>query len=78
MGEKWGGQAERVYLVRSARFEPAPRLDLAAENVLEVRWWTLEELLAAGDAVFAPRRLPTLLRDLLANGPPAEPLDVGV
>jgi TDG/mug DNA glycosylase family protein len=77
LGEKWGGQAERIYLVRSGRFEPAPRLDLTAENVVEVRWWTLDELLAA-DAEFAPRHLPVLLRDLLATGPPAEPLDVGV
>ncbi|MEX2647248.1 MAG: NUDIX domain-containing protein [Gaiellaceae bacterium] len=77
LGEKWGGQAERIYLVRSGRFEPSPRLDLTAENVVEVRWWTLDELLAS-DAEFAPRRLPSLLRDLLAAGPPAEPEDVGV
>ena len=77
LGEKWGGQAERIYLVRSGRFEPAPRLDLTAENVVEVRWWTLDELLAS-DAEFAPRRLAILLRDLLATGPPAEPEDVGV
>lgn len=77
MGEKWGGQAERIYLVRSGRFEPAPRLDLTAENVVDVRWWTLDELLAS-DAEFAPRRLAILLRDLLAAGPPAEPEDVGV
>jgi TDG/mug DNA glycosylase family protein len=73
----WGGQSERIYLVRAVRFEPAPRLDLAAENVEELRWWTLDELLAA-DAKFAPRRLPVLLRDLLAHGEPVEPLDVGV
>jgi G:T/U-mismatch repair DNA glycosylase/8-oxo-dGTP pyrophosphatase MutT (NUDIX family) len=77
LGERWGGQAERIYLVRTDAFEPAPRLDLAEENVLEVRWWTLEELLAS-DAEFAPRRLPELLRELLAGGPPPEPLDVGV
>ena len=73
----WGGQAERIYLVRAGRFEPAPRLDLAAENVEELRWWTLDELLAS-DAKFAPRGLPALLRALLADGPPAEPVDVGV
>jgi TDG/mug DNA glycosylase family protein len=77
LGERWGGQAERIYLVRTHAFEPAPRLDLAAENVLEVRWWTPDELTAA-DAEFAPRRLPALLRELLASGPPSEPVDVGV
>jgi TDG/mug DNA glycosylase family protein len=77
LGERWGGQAERVYLVRTGAFEPAPRLDLAKENVVEVRWWTLGELLAA-DAKFAPRRLPALLRDVVDRGPPPQPLDVGV
>jgi hypothetical protein len=32
----------------------------------------------ATDAVFAPRRLPLVLRELLTHGPPAEPVDVGV
>jgi hypothetical protein len=61
-------------------FEPAPRLtwaELHAENMYAVRWWTLEELEAA-DAMFAPHRLPALVRMLLAEGPPAEPVDVGV
>ena len=77
LGQRWGGQAERVYLVRAPRFEPAPRLDLAAENVVELRWWTLHELLAS-DAEFAPRRLPQLLSELLADGPRQEAVDVGV
>jgi ADP-ribose pyrophosphatase YjhB (NUDIX family) len=55
------GQRERCYLVRSGRFEPAPRLDLAAEHVSELRWWTAEEL-RQSDAVFGPRRLPELVR----------------
>ncbi|MEX2211952.1 MAG: NUDIX domain-containing protein [Gaiellaceae bacterium] len=77
MGEPWGGQSERIYLVRTHAFEPAPRLDLTEENVVEVRWWTLAELLAT-DAQFAPRRLPELVAELLADGPPPAPLDVGV
>ncbi len=40
---------------------------------MEVRWWTPEELVTA-DAEFAPRRLPALLQELLAEGPPPEPL----
>jgi 8-oxo-dGTP pyrophosphatase MutT (NUDIX family) len=77
LGERWGGQTERIYLLRTETFEPAPRLDLAAEHVDEVRWWTLDELAAAVEE-FAPRRLPALLRDVVANGPPHEPVDVGV
>jgi hypothetical protein len=42
-----------------------------------IRWWDLDELEAA-DVLFAPRRLPALVRELLLHGPPAEPLDVGV
>jgi len=42
-----------------------------------VRWWTLAEL-EAKDAIFAPRRLPLLVRELLLHGPPKEPVDVGV
>ena len=76
----WGGQTERIYLVRAHAFEPAPEWtaeQLATEGIAGQRWWTSEELEARG-TIFAPRRLPKLLRDLLANGPPPEPVDVGV
>ena len=70
-------QLERYYLVRTARFEPQPRVDLAAENVGELRWWTAGEI-AASMELFAPSRLAHLLRDLLENGAPPEPIDAGV
>ena len=76
----WGGQAERQYLVRTEAFEPAPEWtaeELRAEGIAEQRWWTLEEL-ESSDAIFSPRRLPELVRDLIENGAPPEPLDVGV
>jgi TDG/mug DNA glycosylase family protein len=76
----WGGQAERHYLVRTMAFEPAPEWTaeaLRAEGIEEQRWWTLEEL-QESDAIFAPRRLPGLVRDLIETGPPPEPLDAGV
>jgi double-stranded uracil-DNA glycosylase len=76
----WGGQAERIFLVRCSAFEPAPEWSaeqLAAEDVTAQRWWTRDELDAA-TALFSPRRLPSLLRELLEHGPPAEPIDVGV
>lgn len=77
---KWDGQAEQYVLVRTERFEPAPRFtteQLMAEYVGGFRWWTQGEL-AASDELFAPRRLPELLGALLREGPPEEPLDVGV
>lgn len=79
-GGRWDGQTERYYLVRTTSFEPAPGLswdELRREGMDAVRWWTLEELEAA-EALFAPRRLPLLLRELILHGPPAEPVDVGL
>lgn len=78
-GGRWDGQDERFYLVRTASFVPAPGLsweELRAEGMTAVAWWSLAEL-AASDALFAPRNLPLLLRRLLAEGPPAEPVDAG-
>jgi 8-oxo-dGTP pyrophosphatase MutT (NUDIX family) len=77
---RWGGQTERIYLVRTDRFEPAPEwtaAQLAAEGVDRQRWWTLEELEASRE-LFAPSRLPALVRQLVEQGPPAVPWDVGV
>ena len=77
----WDGQVERYVLVRIPSFEPVPRFSaeqLAAEWVTGIRWWTQEELADADGVIFAPRRLPELVAALLRDGPPGEPLDVGV
>ncbi len=79
-GGRWDGQTERYYLVRTPPFEPRPRLtwdELHQEGMTAVRWWTLDEL-AASDALFAPRRLAALTLDLVRDGPPVSPQDVGV
>lgn len=79
-GGRWDGQTERFYLVRAASFEPTPALsweELRAEGMTAVRWWTSAELEAA-ETLFAPRRLPLLLHELILHGPPAEPIDVGL
>jgi len=76
----WDGQVERYYLIRTPAFDPVPGLtwaQLNAEFLTAIRWWTRGELEAAG-AEFAPRGLPALVRDLVQNGPPAEPIDAGV
>jgi 8-oxo-dGTP pyrophosphatase MutT (NUDIX family) len=73
-------QPEQFILVRAPEFEPRPDIGvegLEAEDVHELRWWTLEEL-EASDAVFYPTRLAHFLRQLLEQGPPEEPIDVGV
>jgi ADP-ribose pyrophosphatase YjhB (NUDIX family) len=77
---RWDGERERVYLVRTKAFEPAPHLtweELRAEGMTAVRWWTLAELEAAEER-FAPRRLPQLVRGLILHGPPTDPIDVGL
>jgi ADP-ribose pyrophosphatase YjhB (NUDIX family) len=76
---RWDGELERVYLVRTRAFEPAPALSwerLRAEGMTAVRWWTLDEL-EATRVRLAPGDLCELVRGLLLDGPPAEPLDAG-
>jgi TDG/mug DNA glycosylase family protein len=69
--------AERIHLVRVDEHEAAPEIDLLAEGVHEVRWWTLPELESAEETL-VPKRLAEFLRELLERGPPAEPVDVGI
>jgi 8-oxo-dGTP pyrophosphatase MutT (NUDIX family) len=76
-GERYVRQVERYYLVRVDSLEIAPQLDLASEDVHGIRWWSLAELGASGET-FGPSRLPALLRELLEDGPPTEPIDAGV
>jgi len=77
----WDGRIlrarERIWLVRVSEHEPAPSVDLSAEHVAAVRWWTPSELAAANEPL-VPKRLPQLLRDLKANGPPRKPIDAGI
>jgi len=70
-------QRERFRLVRVDMHDPAPAVDLAAEWVAGLRWWTLDELDAA-NVELAPKRLPELVRSLLREGPPLEPVDAGI
>jgi G:T/U-mismatch repair DNA glycosylase/8-oxo-dGTP pyrophosphatase MutT (NUDIX family) len=75
---RWAGQTERHYLVRVDPFEPQPTFtaaELLAEGVHETRWFTVDEL---EQVVTGPRRLAAHVRELLAHGPPIEPVDVGV
>ena len=80
----WDGQHDRVYLVPVAgRFEPTPALGwdrLREERLHEFRWWTPSEIDEASSTGtrFAPTSLGRHLRRLVADGPPAAPLDTGV
>jgi 8-oxo-dGTP pyrophosphatase MutT (NUDIX family) len=76
------GQREQIFLVDVAeRFEPRPELtweQLNAEFVHELRWWRLDQIEAATDQWFVPSNLARLLRALIEDGPPNEPIDVPV
>ena len=70
-------QSERTYLGRVTAFAPHPEPGVFSEHEPEdIRWWTTDEIESA-NAVFSPRRLPALVRRLL-DGPPSEPVDVGI
>jgi len=73
---RWGGQSERIYLLRCAPFEPAPSFsadELAAEGLVEARWFSLPEL---ESVITGPRRLAELVRAVVEQGPPAQPLEL--
>ena len=74
-------QRETFYVARTpvAGTRPVALSPDEMHFIEELRWWTLEEILAAPpETTFAPRRLGPLLRELLDEGFPSEPKDVGV
>ena len=77
---KWDGQRDHAYLIRTNRFEPSPMLSpeqLRAEHLVDLRWWSTEQLLADPDpAFFAPVHLASLVYDVVTKGPPAEPWEI--
>jgi TDG/mug DNA glycosylase family protein len=81
--EGWAGQTEQIYLVSLGRrggpiVPTMSAAQLADEHVTDLRWWTLDEIEAARDVEFAPRRLGALLRELVDRGPLPAPFDAGV
>ncbi len=71
----WDGQTDVTYLVRASRFEPTPRVDLVAENVHGVRWFSPGDL-AAGVVTFSPRDLHEQVARVASEGLPAEVPDI--
>jgi TDG/mug DNA glycosylase family protein len=56
-------QDERFYLVRVDRHDAVPTIDVAAEGVTDVRWWSLDELDATAERI-VPAGLAALVRTL--------------
>jgi len=70
---------ERYFVCRVEHFEVG-EVDLEqldTEAVAGFRWWNVEEIDASAE-VFAPRRLGIQLRELMQQGLPSEPFDVGL
>lgn len=71
----WDGQTDVTYLVRTPRFEPRPQVDLLAENVHGVRWFSPSEV-ATGVVTFSPRDLSEQLSRVLDEGVPKRPREI--
>lgn len=88
-GDGHDGQEEWYGCVRTPAFTPAGSLsaeELRAENVHEIRWWSLPDLRAAvaesaarsRPVTTGPRDLPDLLEAWLRDGVPTEPVELAV
>lgn len=73
-GRRWD-QDEWYFLARTAQIATDQKglTELERRSVAGLRWWTSAELLAARETVY-PTRLGELLRTLLDEGPPRDPL----
>jgi 8-oxo-dGTP diphosphatase len=76
----YDGVINDYFLVRTAAFIPRGSMtdaELAAEGITGFRWWSLAEIAAyQGPDLFGPRELAGALAALLADGPPAVPLQL--
>ena len=77
-GQRVYRQRERFFLARVDPFEIGVQgmEDYESAMLGEHRWWSADQI-AASNERFAPRRLAELLKQLLVEGPPAKPVDVG-
>jgi len=69
---------ETFFVARVAQWEVDTRgfTDLELRAVDAHRWWTLAELLDTSETIY-PTALPGLVRDLLTDGLPDRPVEVG-
>jgi 8-oxo-dGTP pyrophosphatase MutT (NUDIX family) len=72
-------QMERYFVANVPAFDARPRV-IGAEEAKTfdgLRWWTPGELQATPEE-FAPADLPVLVEQLIEQGPPEHPFEVGV
>lgn len=73
-------QSEVYYLVSTEKFAPATDLNLDESEMVcvrQLRWWSIAEI-AASNETFAPDKMAGALQDIIENGVPQEPFDVGL
>lgn len=78
-GGRWDGQHNVAYLVPCHAFDVAPTMteaELAEEGLVDLRWWTLDELQTT-DAVLRPVELADLFAKVLEHGAPPEAWNLG-
>src|SRR5688572_1381973 len=72
-------QRELVALVRISQSSPSTydslRVGAEKEDVIEARWWSIEQIMASSERLY-PRSLPTLLPRFLAGELLEEPLEI--
>lgn len=80
----WDGRAYRqeevYYLIETEWFEPEMNEEAAPGEWSAFRgfhWWSVEEI-KNSEETFVPRDLYILLKGLIENGPPEEPMQVGI
>lgn len=78
----YDGIVNDYFLVPATTFTPRGQLtdaQLADERISGWRWWTRTEIAGyRGPDVFSPRDLAALLTSLFIDGPPVEPLLLGL
>jgi 8-oxo-dGTP diphosphatase len=71
----WDGQTGVTYLARAPHFEPQPRVDLRAENVHGIGWFSPADV-AAGAVRFSPGDVSEQLTRVLEEGVPGVPREI--
>jgi ADP-ribose pyrophosphatase YjhB (NUDIX family) len=78
----YDGIVNDYFLVRTPLFQPRGAMsdvELAAEGVAELRWWSLSDVVAnRGSELFSPRDMAALLTALVVDGVPAQPVPLGL
>lgn len=80
LAAEYDGISNVYFVVHTASFDPRGAFsdaELAAENIDEMRWWSVEDLSNyRGTDLFSPRDLAARLTTLLTEGVPTVPTEL--